>query len=102
MQWSRVRKSVVEVIIAAFTSFGKINGQMVIRSKRLAKHRDKQERYRAYLLRCWQEGEIGTDQEPLWRFSVKNVFDEQLEQGFGSLEALIAFLRVELIESDHG
>jgi hypothetical protein len=58
------------------------------------------ESYRAYLLRCWQEEDVGTGQEPLWRFSVEDVFGERRRQGFGSLEALVAFLRVELVEFD--
>ena len=58
---------------------------------------EKNEPYRAYLLRCWQEGDMGTDQEPIWRFSVEDVFGERRWQGLGSLEALVAFLRVELI-----
>ena len=62
--------------------------------------KEKNERYRAYLLRCWQEGDTGTDREPLWRFSVEDVFGERRRQGFGSLEALVAFLRVELIRFD--
>jgi len=60
----------------------------------------KNEPYRAYLLRCWQEGDAVTDQESLWRFSVEDVFGERRRQGFGSLEALVAFLRVELVEFD--
>lgn len=87
MQRSRVRKSVVDGIIAAFTSFGKSN--------------DNQEGYRAYLLRCWREGETRSNRELPWRFSVEDVFGERLEQGFGSLEALFAFLRVELAGHDH-
>ena len=59
--------------------------------------KEKNEPYRAYLLRCWQEGDMGTDQEPLWRFSMEDVFGERRWQGFGSLEALVAFLSVELI-----
>jgi CRISPR/Cas system endoribonuclease Cas6 (RAMP superfamily) len=62
--------------------------------------KEKNELYRAYLLRCWQEGDVETDQEPLWRFSVEDVFGERCRQGFGSLEALVAFLRVELIGFD--
>ena len=87
MRWQRVRKSVVDVIISAFTNFGK--------------SKDKQEKCRAYLLRCWQEGKVRADHEPLWRFSVEDVFGERPKQGFGSLEALISFLRVELTEHDH-
>jgi hypothetical protein len=63
-------------------------------------HKEKNELYRAYLLRCWQEGDAGTDQEPLWRFSVEDVFGERCRQGFGSLEALIEFLRVEFLRLD--
>jgi len=62
--------------------------------------KERNEPYRAYLLRCWQEGDAVTDQEPLWRFSVEDVFGERRRQGFGSLEALVAFLRVELVEFD--
>jgi hypothetical protein len=60
-------------------------------------YKKRNEPYRAYLLRCWPEGEKGTDQEPSWRFSVEDVFGERRWQGFGSLEALVAFLSVELI-----
>jgi len=58
------------------------------------------ELHRAYLLRCWQEEDVGTDQEPLWRFSVEDVFGERRRQRFGSLEALIEFLRAELFRFD--
>ena len=58
--------------------------------------KEEDELYRAYLLRCWQEGDVATDNEPLWRFCVEDVFGERRRQGFGSLEALVAFLRVEL------
>ena len=60
-------------------------------------HKVKNDPYRAYLLRCWQEGDMGTDQEPIWRLSVEDVFGERRWQGFGSLEALVAFLSVELV-----
>ena len=63
-------------------------------------HEEKKEQYHAYLLRCWQEGDVGTDQEPLLRFSVEDVFGERRRQGFSSLEALVAFLRVELVKFD--
>ena len=62
--------------------------------------KEKNELYRAYLLRCRREGDAGTDQGPLWRFSVEDVFGERRRQGFGSLEALIEFLRVELVRID--
>jgi rRNA maturation protein Nop10 len=58
--------------------------------------KEKDELYRAYLLRCWQEGDVATDKELPWRFSVEDVFGERRRQGFVSLEALVAFLKVEL------
>jgi hypothetical protein len=52
--------------------------------------------HRAYLVRCWQEGESTCDGKPIWRFSVEEVLHERYLKGFGSLEEMIAFLRVEL------
>jgi hypothetical protein len=52
--------------------------------------------YRAYLLRCWQEGEAAPGKEPLWRFSVEEILNERRRKGFSSLGALIAFLQAEL------
>ena len=51
---------------------------------------------RAYLLRCWQEVEVVPGQTPRWRFQVEEVLAGQRQMGFGSLEALITFLRAEL------
>jgi hypothetical protein len=54
---------------------------------------------RAYLLRCWQEGEVIPGNEPYWRFSVEEIpQDKQRRQGFNSLGALFAFLRAELVD----
>jgi len=64
--------------------------------------KEEDELYRAYLLRCWREGDVATDNEPLWRFCVEDVFGERRRQGFGSLEALLAFLRVELTSEEGG
>jgi CRISPR/Cas system endoribonuclease Cas6 (RAMP superfamily) len=64
--------------------------------------KEEDELYRAYLLRCWREGHVETDEEPLWRFCVEDVFGERRRQGFGSLEALLAFLRVELTSEEGG
>ena len=63
--------------------------------------KDENELYRAYLIRCWREGDGATD-ESLWRFCVEDVFDERHQHGFGSLEALVAFLRVELASEEGG
>lgn len=50
---------------------------------------DGDDRYRAYLLRCWQEGNS-------WRYSVETADKEQERRGFGSLEALLTWLETEL------
>jgi hypothetical protein len=63
-------------------------------------HGEKSHPNRAYLLRCWQEGEAAAGQEPLWRFSVEEIVPERRRKGFTSLEALLAFLRAELDSSD--
>lgn len=52
--------------------------------------------YRAYLLRCWFEGEAVEDQAPLWRFSMEEVLDQRRRLGFSHLEDIMAFLRTEL------
>lgn len=59
-------------------------------------HGEKSHPYRAYLLRCWREGEAAPGQEPLWRFSVEEILHERRRKGFSSLEALVAFIRSEL------
>ena len=59
-------------------------------------HRERNHPYRAYLLRCWREGEAAPGQEPHWRLSVEEVLNERRRKWFSSLGALIAFLRAEL------
>jgi hypothetical protein len=61
-----------------------------------SKKKGKDELYRAYLLRCWQERDGETDKGPLWRFAVEEIFGERRQHGFASLEALVAFLKVEM------
>jgi hypothetical protein len=51
----------------------------------------KDKSYRAYLLRCWQ------DEPAAWRFSVEEVRAEPRRRGLRDLEALVTFLRSELI-----
>jgi hypothetical protein len=74
--------------------------------------REKSRPYRAYLLRCWQEGEAASGKKPLWRFSLEEILPsapstgsgqrklkappERRRKGFSSLEALTAFLRAKL------
>jgi hypothetical protein len=76
---------------------------------------EKSRPYRAYLLRCWGEGEAAPGNPP-WRFSAEEIlpFDpsagsgqrklrtlhERRRKGFSSLGALIAFLRAELARGE--
>ena len=62
--------------------------------------REKTQPYRAYLLRCWREGEEVPGEAPHWRFSVEEILKERRRQGFDSLAALIAFLKAELVGSE--
>lgn len=64
--------------------------------------KEKKRPRRAYLLRCWQEGEATPGKEPTWRFSVENVLHKRPRQGFDSLEALVAFLQAELAGHESG
>jgi len=58
--------------------------------------REKRPLYRAYLLRCWQEGEAAPGEEPRCRFSVEEILHKRRRKGFDNLEALLDFLRAEL------
>ena len=51
----------------------------------------KQNSYRAYLLRCWQEGDANSEPQS-WRFSLEGVQDNR-RHGFADLQALLAFLQ---------
>ena len=64
--------------------------------RRMSLPGEKSHPHRAYLLRCWREGEAAAGQEPVWRFSVEEIVPERRRKGFSSLEALLAFLRAEL------
>jgi hypothetical protein len=59
-------------------------------------HRNWSRPSRAYLLRCWQEGNATAEQPPRWRFSVEEVLRKGPRRGFDSLEALMAYLEAEL------
>jgi hypothetical protein len=55
-------------------------------------------RYRAYLLRFWEErGKPGVP--GLWRFSLEDPHGGE-RQGFADLAALVAFLEAEMSESE--
>jgi hypothetical protein len=59
-------------------------------------HKEKRGPYRAYLLRCWQEGEPTPGEEPHWRFSIEEVLLKRRRRAFSSVQALAAFLKIEL------
>ncbi len=59
-------------------------------------HKEKSDPHRAYLLRCWQEGETAPDEKPHWRFSLEEVLHGRRRRGFDSLQALVTFLQAEL------
>jgi hypothetical protein len=61
-------------------------------------HDEKKSPYRAYLLRCWQEGETTLGEEPHWRFSIEEVLHKRRRQAFSSVQALAAFLETELAD----
>lgn len=60
---------------------------------------DSPPRYRAYLLRCWQERSRDPDKPAVWRFSLDDPHTGQ-RRGFASFEALIAALRAELSDDE--
>jgi hypothetical protein len=55
-------------------------------------------RYRAFLLRCWQERSRQQAQPTQWRFSLENAHNG-VRHGFASFEAVIAALQQELADS---
>lgn len=56
--------------------------------------------YRAYLLRCWREISEETGVEGRWNFSLEEILYKRRRKGFTSLEALVDFLKAELIEGE--
>jgi hypothetical protein len=52
-------------------------------------------RYRAYLLRFWEERGLQPETSSVWRFSLEDPQTGK-RHGFASLEALVTFLREEL------
>jgi len=54
-------------------------------------------RYRAFMLRCWEVRSPDPDGVTTWRFGVEDPHTGQ-KQGFADLEALAAFLQMELLE----
>jgi hypothetical protein len=60
----------------------------------------KQCAHHAYLLRCWQNGELADDQPCRWRFSVEEILQRRSRRGFESLDALVDFLRADLDDGE--
>jgi hypothetical protein len=56
-------------------------------------------RYHAYLLRLWQERPASFERPAVWRFSLEDTRTRQ-RRGFGSLEALMSFLRAQVEGTD--
>ena len=48
-------------------------------------------RYRAYLVRCWREGDA-------WRFSLESVGASDVRRGFNRLEDLMAHVQTDLAQ----
>lgn len=51
------------------------------------------EMYRSYLLRCRREP---LDREPVWRFTLVHIDDDQKKKGFASLEDVFTYIRDDL------
>jgi hypothetical protein len=63
-------------------------------------HREKDPPLRAYVLRCWHEGEVTPGAKQRWRFSVEEILQRRYRKGFDNLEALVAFLQEEFSVAD--
>ncbi len=57
------------------------------------KSKQRSSTYRAYLIRCWQEGEY-------WRFILETIGPDRPRRGFGRFEEMVAFLQAALTEGD--
>ena len=53
-------------------------------------------RYRAFLLRCWEERGQAPEAPGAWRYSLEDPHEGR-RRGFGSLAALVAALEAELM-----
>ena len=56
------------------------------------------QRSRAFLLRCWREGQLTADELSGWRFIVEEVGETPERHGFATLELLLAFLHREFAD----
>lgn len=53
-------------------------------------------RYRAYILRLWQERPASPERPAAWRFSVEDTRNGQ-RRGFASLKELVMFLQTQVV-----
>ena len=62
---------------------------------------DRPPHYRSYLLTVWEERSEELEAPSSWRFSLEEARTGQ-RRGFASLEALLVFLRTELVDDRTG
>jgi hypothetical protein len=67
----------------------------IFNDKQLA-HSAGEQKYRAFLLRCWQDEAIKPEGEVVWRFTLVHFDGKQTKKGFARLEELVSYLRAEL------
>ena len=61
---------------------------------------EREQNYRAFLLRCWQEPKAGQAGEPAWRFTLVQIGNGGNKKGFGCLEDVMAYLS-ETLEAEN-
>ncbi len=54
--------------------------------------------YRAFVVRCWQEGLPASEQAPAWRFALVEIGGGADPRGFADYDELAAFLKRQLDE----
>ena len=59
------------------------------------------QRSRAFLLRCWLEGQMTAHEPPCWRFMLEEVGKAHNRHGFATLELLLLFLRREFASNQY-
>ena len=58
------------------------------------------QRYHSYLIRCWLSVESESSAASVERLIVETVSDKPQRWGFSTVDDLVAFLRVKLLESE--
>lgn len=52
--------------------------------------------YRCFLVRCWLEEGAGTDDEPAWRFAIRQAGLDAARLSFASLHDVALYMEIEL------